>query len=122
MNNLKTITIPNSVTSIGNYAFYNCSSLYSVSNLSGLDIVKGSTTHGYVAYYAGYVYKGNDIIGDFVFAKWEGKDYVVAYLGSDCQITLPENYRGNSYGIGARLFENNSSVNSITISNAVTSV
>ena len=119
---LTTVTIGENVTSIGNNAFYGCSSLTTVFNLSGLNIVKGKNTHGYVAYYASDVYSGYDTVGDFVFAKKDGKDYAVRYLGNDCQITLPANYRGGSYGIGANLFLDNTTANSITISNAVTSI
>ena len=119
---LTTVIIGESVTSIGDKAFYNCSSLTSVFNLSGLDIVKGKETHGYVAYYASGVYFGYDIVGDFIFAKIDGKDYAVRYLSNDCQITLPADYRGGSYGIAANLFRDNTTANSITISNAVTSI
>ena len=49
---LTVITIPSNMQSIGTDAFYNCSNLYLVYNKSKLDIVKGSTTYGYVAYYA----------------------------------------------------------------------
>ena len=122
MSNIKTTIIPSSVTSIGTDAFYGCTSNKSVINHSALDIVKGKTTHGYVAYYASDVYAGNDTVGDFVFAKSDGKDYAVMYLGNDCQITLPANYRGGSYGIGANLFRDNTTAKSITISNAVTSI
>ena len=119
---LTSVMIGESVTSIGEEAFYDCRNLLSVINQSGLNIVEGSVTHGYVAYYATNVYVENDTIGDFMFAKSAGKDYVVAYLGNDCQITLPENYRGNSYGIGDGLFSKNKTANSITIPNAVTSI
>ena len=122
MSNIKTTIIPASVTSIETNAFYGCTSNKSIINHSALDIVKGKNTHGYVAYYASDVYSGNDTVGDFVFAKSDDKDYAVMYLGNDSQITLPANYRGGSYGIGANLFRDNTNANSITISNAVTSI
>ena len=49
---LMSVTIGESVTSIGGGAFYECTNLATVTNYSALDIVKGATTHGYVAYYA----------------------------------------------------------------------
>lgn len=49
---LTSITIPRSVASIGNSAFEYCSNLKTVINYSDLDIQKGSTSYGYVAYYA----------------------------------------------------------------------
>ena len=49
---LTSIVIPNSVTSIGGAAFYNCSNLKTVYNYSSLNLTKGSTDYGYVAYYA----------------------------------------------------------------------
>ena len=55
-NSLASIVIPNSVTSIGEYAFYGCSRLKTVFNFSNLNIIKGSTDYGYVAYYANKVY------------------------------------------------------------------
>ena len=119
---LTTVTIGESVTSIEHNAFINCTSLTIVINLSGLDIVKGSTKHGGVAYYASDVYSGKDTVGDFVFAKSDGIDYAIMYLGNDCQITLPANYRGGSYGIGTNLFRGNTTASSIIISNAVTSI
>ena len=122
MNNLLTITIPSSVTSIGTQAFYNCTSLSTVINRSALDIVKGATTHGYVGYYASGVYSGSDMIDDFVFGQSDGEYYLVAYLGHDCQITLPANFQGKSYGIGSGVFRGNTTVNSITIPDAVTSI
>ena len=54
---LTSITIPESVTRIGNVAFKGCSSLKTVYNCSSLDLVKGSTDQGYVAYYADNVYR-----------------------------------------------------------------
>ena len=84
MSSLEEITIPNSVTSIGSSAFYKCSNLKKVRNFSELDIVKGNTTHGYVAYYADVV--GNKIEGDFVY---DNNDVITEYIG-DVNITSIE--------------------------------
>ena len=84
MSSLEEITIPNSVTSIGSSAFYKCSNLKKVRNFSELNIVKGNTTHGYVAYYADVV--GNKIEGDFVY---DNNDVITEYIG-DVNITSIE--------------------------------
>lgn len=55
---LMQITLPSTLTEIGSeyptydHAFTGCTSLALVVNQSSLDIVAGSTSHGYVAYYA----------------------------------------------------------------------
>ena len=46
------VTIGNSVRSIGDHAFYGCTSLFEVINLSDLNITKGSYSQGMVAGYA----------------------------------------------------------------------
>ena len=46
------ITLPNSITSIGDRAFLNCNRLVEVYNLSNLPIQCGSSDYGYVGYYA----------------------------------------------------------------------
>ena len=49
---LTSIEIPYSVTDIAENAFYGCSNLKTVYNSSSLTFTKGSTDYGYVAYYA----------------------------------------------------------------------
>ena len=54
---LNSITIGYGITSIESYAFYLCESLKMVINKSMLNIQKGYTTYGYIAYYAEEVIK-----------------------------------------------------------------
>ena len=49
---LKSVTIGSSVTTIGTDAFYGCDNLKTVINRSNLKLTKGSSSYGYVAYYA----------------------------------------------------------------------
>ena len=49
---LKSVTIGSSVTTIGTKAFYGCDNLKTVINRSNLKLTKGSSSYGYVAYYA----------------------------------------------------------------------
>ena len=121
---LTSVTIPNSVTSIGSGAFYNCTGLKEVINYSNLTFTKGSTGYGYVAYYADKVAnipKGS-IEGDFAFNVIDGVNTLVAYLGDDSAITLPDSYKGEGYVIGSSAFNGCSGLTSVTIPEGVTSI
>ena len=119
---LTSITIPNSVTSIGDATFYGCKSLKTVINLSNLNLTKESSDHGYVAYYASRVIKADGTVGDYIFTK-NGQVYaLVHYAGNDKELTLPENYKGNNYKIANDMFSGRSELTSITIPNSVTSI
>ena len=121
---LTSVTIGNSVTSIGSNAFYDCKSLYYVYNSSKLDITKGATSHGYVAYYAKKVYNYEEIIDDYLFATDEetGVHYLCGYVGNATELNLPKNYKGNNYCIAVGAFRNCINVTSVTIPNSVTSI
>lgn len=121
---LTNLTIPNSVTNIGSSAFYDCKSLHCVFNESDLSITKGSTSNGYVAYYAKCVVKGKgEIIDDYVFRTNETDEhYLCGYLGTETVITLPEKYRGEDYGIDESAFSGNADLVSVTIPSSVTSI
>ena len=49
---LKSVTIGRSVTAIGYDAFWGCNNLKTIINRSNLKLTKGSSSYGYVAYYA----------------------------------------------------------------------
>ena len=85
---LTSVTIPNNVTSIGGYAFSDCNNLKTVYNCSSLDIVKGKSTNGYVAYYADEVINGCPV-GDFI-VNYE--DEIIEYIGDTTvnKIEIPE--------------------------------
>ena len=120
---LTSIAIPSSVTSIGNSTFNNCSGLKTVINLSSLTITKGSSGNGYVGYYATKVINAPNgtIEGDFVFGIIDGVNTLAGYLGNDTEIVLPDNYSKGNYAIG-EAFRDNTSITSIEIPNSVTSI
>ena len=120
---LASVVIGNSVTSIGDDAFNGCSGLKTVINLSSLTITKGSSSNGYIGYYADKVINAPNgtIEGDFVFGIIDGVNTLVAYLGNDTEIVLPDNYSKGNYAIG-EAFRDNTSITSIVIPNSVTSI
>ena len=121
---LKSVVIGNSVTSIGDDAFYKCTGLKTVFSFSNLTFSKGSSGYGDIAYYADKVYNlsGGFIENGFVFGKLNGVNTLVTYLGNATKITLPADYKGENYTIGADAFKGNTTITSVVIPNNVTSI
>ncbi len=72
---LASIIIPKGVTAIGENAFNGCGSLIEIINLSSLEITKGSTDYGYIAYNAKNVATSLEQVGEFVVE--DGVEYYV---------------------------------------------
>ena len=121
---LTSVTLPTTLTSIASYAFENCTSLAIVNNNSSLNIYKGSTAYGYVAYYANKVIKEPDLTleGYFVFKIIDGVNTLVGYIGKGGDVTLPADYKGENYVIGESAFDGCTELTSVTIPNSVTSI
>lgn len=108
--NLNKVTLGKSLKSIGDKAFFGCSNLFTVINRSSLNIIKGSPTNGYVAFYATSIPKEH---GDFVFeylnesyfdifyGKYRTREgyFLIDYTGDCKNITLPEDYDGSYYSV-----------------------
>ena len=109
--------IPNSVTSIGRYAFYGCTNIKKVYNHSSLSFTKGTSSNGHVAYYAGAIYEKWTTEGDYVIQTMDNKRYVCDYIGTSSTLTLP-----NVDGLTEYAFYNRNGIKSITIPNCITSI
>ena len=122
---LTSVTICDSVTSIGNYAFANCHKLIEVINKSSLNITKGSTSNGYVAKYALEVHNGESKIVNkdgYLFYTYADVNYLVNYIGIDTELTLPENYNRENYVINKYAFIYEGNIISVIIPDSVTDI
>ena len=108
---LVSVVIGDSVTSIGSDAFSDCSNLYVVYNNSDLLLEIGSYNNGCLAYNVkilvdngetiyrndGYNYTLTD--DGFLFREKDSKYELIAYIGGEDTVTLPESINGNSYDL-----------------------
>ena len=105
--NLTSVTIPNSVTSIGNYAFYECSNLTSV------------TIPNSVTYIGNYAFKYCISLTSVTIPN--SVTYIGNYAFSVCNLTSVTIPNSVTY-IGNYAFSICSNLTSVTIGNSVTSI
>ena len=113
------VTLPESLTEIGNQAFNNCYKLKEIYNNSTLGITAGSFGHGDVAYYAVKVHDSGEsesIFNEDGFAIVDGVLY--GYNGSETVITIPDTVTS----IGKYAFRGNEQITSVSITDRVTSI
>ena len=119
------VVVGKRVESIGEYAFNECVSIVEIVNRSDLAITAGSADHGGIGLYARSVVKDNSrivTVGDYLFLRSDEVNILISYLGNDSKITLPTLSDGETYEIGTRAFEGNTSITSVTIPDCVTAI
>ena len=124
--NLISITIPQSVTSIGNSAFdsyklvevYNCSPYFTVT--------KGSWDNGGVGIYALDVYTSLDTpsklwtnTDGYVFYEDGEICYLMGYIGTETSLVLPKNCHGKTYTVYENAFTQHDSFESVTLNSEI---
>ena len=121
---LTDITIPNSVTSIEESAFAGCYRLVEVVNKSSLQLTLGSDENGLVACYAKQIItdeadsKLSTTTDGFVLYTDNTDVYLVAYAGDNTEILIPDNVTK----IKAYAFCGCERLTNVTIPNSVTSI
>ena len=121
---LNSITIGPDVTSIGDSAFVSCVKLVEVINKSSISIKKGTSSNGYIAYYAKEVHSGTTKVvnqNDYLFYTYNDVNYLIGYTRTSTKITLPDTYNGQSYEILRYAFSGYN-VTNVTIPDNVTSI
>ena len=92
---LVNVTVGSKVTSIGDSAFDQCDKLIEVYNKSTLSITVGSSSNGYIGYYAKNIYKvqgGSKLSTDqneYITYTDGTEKILIAYNGSETDLTLP---------------------------------
>ncbi len=90
---LKSVTIGSSVTSIGADAFWDCNNLKTVVNKSKLHFTKGSSSYGYVAYYADNITQNESAKGNYVdLGLSSGVKWATCNLGATTPEELGDRY------------------------------
>lgn len=131
--NLEQVVLPSSLTEIGSDAFYDCTILIELYNLSELELTKGSYDYGNVARYAVIIHGSMDEeplkevkIGNFTYLKSDDIWILKEYRGSDTKLELKDfEYEGKkitSYTISSRAFSYSPSLKEIIIGNEVKAI
>lgn len=107
---LTSVSLPATLTKIGESAFYGCVALTEVFNASALDIKKDNSEHGAVGYYALSVEKAapspsvENENGFLTYLDLEGIAYICGYIGEEKDLVLPSSAQGQSYYIKPHAF------------------
>ena len=120
MADLVSITLPSSLASIGDNAFFECVKLVEIINHSSINIEAGSSLNGCVGLHALSIHNGSTQIqnkNDFLFIVTSAKTSLLGYLGDSANLVLPN--LNTTYGIHSCAFYQRKDIQSIEIPNCV---
>ena len=123
--NLTSITIGDRLTSIGEGAFDCCYKLVEVIDHSSLSLTIGSEEYGKIAHFAKEIHTGESKIDNqngVLFYTYNEVNYLLGYIGTETELTLPQNYNGEVYEIYPYAFYENKYLTGITISSNTTNI
>ena len=123
---LVSVELGESVTNIGNMAFNGCHKLVEVINHSNVDIEVGSSSNGYLGYYAKEVHKGESKIvldeNGNLFYTYNGVNYLLGAIVVAGEFMLPESYNGETYEIYDYAFYKNYDFYVVILGEGVTAI
>ena len=119
---LISITLPQSIKSIGYGAFYDCDKLVEAYNLTGLDVGNCFNSSNKIIHISTNEKSILEKIDDYVFMSVDNKYYLIGYTGNDTELSLPESYRGSSYAVYNNFLYNRDSITKIISTGGATSI
>ena len=123
-NTIVMVTVPKSVTGIGDAAFALCDYLVSVTLEVEITNIGESAFEGFYEY--PFVYIGESQIVNldgYLFAKSKnGNNLLVGYIGDETELNLPESCNGENYHISSIAFRRCNLITSVVIPDAVESI
>lgn len=123
--NIASLRLPPSLREIGLNTFAGCHKLLELLNFSPLELERGTTKNGGVAYYALNIHTGKSkmqSVNDYLFYS-QGNSYaLLRYDGTDTDLTLPTKINGNGYVVYQYAFYRDPSITSVTVPSTVTNI
>jgi len=129
------VVIGESVNHISNDAFIGCNKIVEIVNHSSLNIRAGYANHGGIAENALSVISSDfdkyeskiKHVNEFLFyedsdGNTSGNVYLIAYLGDDSLLVLPESYNGRNYNILSYAFDSDKTIENIVMPTSVTNI
>ncbi len=120
---IQSVTLHENVSHINSRAFYNCTNLFEVYNYSSLNLTMGSSSNGYVAYYAKAIYTEETesaitTVGDFILYNDGEYVNVIAYNGTAQEVVIPDEVTK----LDLAIFNNNANLVTLTIPKSVKAI